>query len=242
MPAPASSTVTWATTLSVWVAFVPPAAALGARRFRRDPVGQIAVCWLAMAILGFLQLARVLGWIPRGLPLGYVATTTFPLFLVPPSLTWIGRRAKRWQWPILAGWCALCVAAYVTFPTTREFRAVMSPLMALVMTTLSGMALASRVHLGRDPVRQADWFWILTAHVVYFTSDILRQPLLEALVASHYAALDWVADGLMLLYVGVYLMVGYGMLLREDAGTPPPPSVPPSAPSRSSETRLPQLV
>jgi hypothetical protein len=205
--------------LATVLAFLPPVAALRSRYpFRREPAGQVAACWLVMALLGLAQLL----WFASGhslarVPSTAVTTALFPLMLAPPSLTWIGPAAKRWQWHGCAVWLAFWAFAVVKVPDPRTFHAIVTPVMSLGMAAVSAAALAACVLRTTVADRRADWFWILLGHVVYFATSSFRGPLIEALVARHWNAAVAVSNGILLLYCAVYVVITRGMLLRPRA-------------------------
>ena len=202
-------------TISVGMAFLPPIAAVRARRsVLRDPAGQVALCWLVMALAGFAQFVGLLLKPGTAIPVSFLVTALFPLLLLPPTLTWIGGSAKRAQWAILAVWAVVWVAAIVTLRDLRPFNLVVDPVMSSGLAVASALALAAQVRRAPARLLQADWFWILVAHVVYFVTMMLRMPIIETLVAHHWAASLEVHNGIMLLYSVLYVMIARGMLLR----------------------------
>jgi hypothetical protein len=202
--------------LATVLAFLPPVAALRSRYpFWREPAGQVAACWLVMALVGLAQLL----WFASGHSLARVPSTAFvtavfPLMLVPPSLAWIGPAARRWRWPVCAAWLVVWMLAVVKIPDPRAFHALVSPVMALGMAVLSAVALAACVRRTTVADLRADCFWILVGHVVYFAASGFRGPLIEALVRRHWDSAVAVANGILLLYCAVYVVVARGMLLR----------------------------
>jgi len=209
-------------TLAMGIAFAPPLAALWARRsVVRDPAGRIAVGWLLMALAGSVGFVRyfVFG-LPPMTSLSFFVTPLSPVLLAPPTLTWVGGNAKRWQWPALAAWLALCLVAGVVLRDTRAFKTVLDPLMSLSMFTLSGVALAMQVRRNPVSIGRTNWFWILTGQMMYFVTDTFRQPIMESLVARHLTdAMMPVNGALMLLYSLTYLVIARGMLLRSSAAS-----------------------
>jgi len=213
------------TTLATWTAFLPPAAALWRRRaVGRDRVTWLGAAWLVMAAIGCVGYLRyfVLGLSPRT-PLTYVVTALYlPLFL-PPTLAWIGSRARRWQWPALAAWAVAWVVAVVLLHESRPFKTIMDPLAAATLGALSALALAAQVRRAPTAITRADWFWILTGQVMYFAVTLFREPVVEALVARDWGAVLAVNNAILLLYSAAYLVIARGMLLR-----PQPEAAPPS--------------
>jgi hypothetical protein len=210
-----------ASTVATVVAFAPPLAALYARRSLREPAGQVAVCWFAMAVIGAGSFVRY-HYPPAlaGFPIVLVAYGLLPMLLLPPTLAWIGHGAPRWRWLAVGVWM-VCVAGLVAaLGTKRAFAAVASPLSGALMCAASGLSLASRVRAAPAAVRAHDWFWVLTGHVLYFTAGLVRMPLQEALVERHWAAVVAVNDGILLLFCVSYLLIARGLLLRAPVEAP----------------------
>jgi hypothetical protein len=111
----------------------------------------------------------------------------------------------------VATWLLFCVAVLAGVGDGRAFRLVIDPAMAALMTVVSVAALGARARRAAAPMPRHDWFWILTAHIVYFGLEILHVPLLEALVAWRLDAFD-AHVGFMLADVAVYCMLAWGML------------------------------
>jgi hypothetical protein len=203
--------------LAALVAFAPALAAAWRHRWHpRDPLAQVAFAWLVMAVVG---LAGILRWMTLGVPpwLSMVGSTElFPVLLLPVTLRWVGPSAFRWRWLIILAWVEMCMLAHHTLPDGRTFRLVMQPMMALMMTAASASALAARVLESRHrALSEEPWFWILTAHVAYFASDIWRQPLIETAVARWPSQPLAIHNGFMMLYTVLYLMIAWATMLRE---------------------------
>lgn len=209
-------------TIATWVAFAPPVAAIAARRsFVHEPAGRIALCWLAMAVIGAVQF---FGFFVFGTNVPVVGRTIdilFPLLLLPPTLHWIGGSARRWQWPLLAGWVLLWLAGAVGLPGARPFRTIVEPVMSIGLGVATVWALAAQVQRAPWRLSRTDWFWILLAHVLYFVIGTVRAPLFEALVANHWDVRFQVYTGIQLLYCAVYLMLARGMMMRAPVSAPP---------------------
>ena len=221
LPSPLAPTVLPAT-LSVATAFLPPLAALWARRSLAEPAGRVAVCWLVMAAFGAFNMA----WYYLGLPLpslysSEIVTAAFPVLLLPPTLRWIGGSARRWQWPALLVWLAVWGVGVVSFHDTREFKSIVESVMSAALCVASVWALAARIHESPSELRRTDWFWILTGHVMYFAINMFRGPLIEALVARHWGALLAVNAAILLLYSLTYVVIARGMLVRPAASSRP---------------------
>jgi hypothetical protein len=213
MPSSHASLFAWPLLLSEGSALAPPLAALWARRsFRRDPAGQVAACWLVMWVMGLASLIQALHWLPRTVPVNAAVTVLFPLLLLPPTLTWISPRARRWRWPLVAGWIGFCALMLAVVGNGRAFAMVIDPVMAAGMAVLSVAALGARVRVADGVVRAYDWFWILTAHAVYFALETLHRPLLETLAARQWSAVFPVQMGFMLADTMVYLLLAWAML------------------------------
>jgi hypothetical protein len=216
------------TTLATWTAFLPPAAALWRRRaVGSDPAAWLGASWLLLALAGSITFVRffLLGLSPRT-PLTYVITALYPPLFLSPTLSWIGGRAKRWQWPVLAAWAAAWVAAVVALHGARQFKTIMDPIAAAGLGALSVVALATQVRRAPTAIRRADWFWILTGQVMYFAVTFFREPILEALVSRDWGAVIAVNNAIMLLFTVAYLVIARGMLLA-----PHTADVAPSAPA-----------
>jgi hypothetical protein len=216
------------TTLGAGAAFLPPLAAAWTRRFSlRTPAGQVAFCWLVMALAGAVGWVRyfVFGLAPQT-RISYLVTGLFPILLLPPTLTWIGRAAKRWQWPALAVWTVVWAVGAIGLLEVRLFRMLLDTPMSLAMGAVSLWALAAQVRRAPGRLLAADWCWILIGHVVYFAADMLRSPLLEALAARHWDMVIALHNGFMLLYVAIYLVIARGVSL------PPAADPAPAAPAR----------
>ena len=197
----------------------PSATATYRRRFgSHDPVGQVAFCWLIMALTEAAAISRyVVGFPPKSFDIAGVVFGLFPLLLIPPTLTWIGPRAARWRWPLLGAWCAVWAAVFFA-GTDRMIMATGFPLMSAGMCALSLWALAVRVpsHTHASDIRTQSWFWILVGHVVYFVANVFRGPLIETLVARHWDVVYHVHNGILLVYAASYLLVARGILQRDD--------------------------
>jgi hypothetical protein len=223
MAAPPLSMTSVLTTLAVAAGFVPPLAAAWTRRFSlRTPVGQVAFCWLVMALAGVVGWVRlfVLGLQPQT-PISFLVTGLFPFLLLPPTLTWIGREAKRWQWPALAAWAIVWAVGAAGLLDVRLFRMLLDAPMSLAMCAVSVWALAAQVRRAPSRLVVAGWYWILVGHVVYFAADMVRSPLLEALAARHWDMVIGVHNGFMLLFVAIYLVIARGVLLPSTADAGP---------------------
>ncbi|AHG89103.1 hypothetical protein J421_1566 [Gemmatirosa kalamazoonensis] len=229
MPSSPLSPAFLAPTLATVAAFAPPAAAGWARRsFLGDPAGQVATCWLVTALVGLANfVAYFYHWLPRSFPLFPFAFGVMPLLLAPPLLTWIGRDAARWRWAFVAAWLAITAALLAALGTGREFVVVMDPLMSALLAALSLWALAAQVRRAPASIARHDWFWILVGQVTYFATNMIRVPLVETLVARHWAAAIAVSNGIMLLYCVSYVVIARGMLVRD----PEPRAVRLAAPS-----------
>jgi hypothetical protein len=203
------------------LAFLPPAAALWTGRpLHRDPAGRVALAWLFMALAGVTQLVVYMVAPRAPVPVTLVVTGVFPVLLLPPTLAWIGGRARRVQWPVLGVWLALYVAVCLRMghlQQSREFKLLADPVMSAGMAVASAWALAAQVRRAPDQIGRADWFWILVAHVLYFAVMMFRMPLIEAAVARNWAAAIDVHNGVMLLHCAVYVLLARGMLLRRAA-------------------------
>lgn len=222
------SLLPWTSWLSVTSAFLPPVAALWRRRsLVHEPAGQVALGWLVMSLFGVATVLQFLRVLPRAIPFGGLVALSFPLLLLSPTLAWIGPAAKRKQWVALGVWAALAVVLIVTHPERRQLRLVAAPTAFTTMAILSVAALGARARSAVGELRRQDWFWILTAHVMYFASEMLRAPLMETLSGR----LDLGAvlgRGFSLVHTSVYLMVAWGMLqpAPESPKTPNVPAVP----------------
>lgn len=203
------------TTAAAVLAFAPTAAALWARRSLREPAGQIAVNWLLMALLGSVGFVRAyfLPTIPKP-PTHTLVLGLLPLLLLPPTLTWAGRSAKRWQWPLMAAWAVCAVVLVAVLPDQRELATIGDPIMTALMAATTTAALASQVGNAPSAVGRRDWLWILTGHLLYFVAGMFRMPLMEVFVGQNGIATRAVNDGVMVLYSGAYLVIARGMLLR----------------------------
>lgn len=208
-------------------AFLPPIAGALVRRSPRDPAAQVAFAWLVPAIAGALGVVQfMLRPALAGLPLGGITPLFLPSLLLPPTLTWIGPTTKRWQWPAIVVWVLVVVVAAAKLGQGRAFRTAFDPFMGTVMCALSGWAFASCIRRHPDRIWRCDWFWILLGHIVYFLFDTLRFAVIEYLVAQHSGWMLAVDRGVMLIYIGAYLMISRGVLLRSDL--PLTPRVAPS--------------
>jgi hypothetical protein len=119
--------------------------------------------------------------------------------------------------------------AVVVLHESRPFKTIMDPLAAASLGALSALALAAQVRRTQTALARADWFWILTAQVMYFAVTLFREPVVEALVARDWGAVLAVNNAIVLLYSAAYVVTARGMLLR------PQPTV--SAPSAPATVR-----
>ena len=198
-------------------AFVPSIAAVWARRVSwRDPVGQVAIAWTVMAVVGALGPIRFYFGIGPALPIASLVFVLFPLLLLPPTMTWMGPRVARWRWWAMGAWCVVAAIALATLGSGRVLDTVAFPAMAAGMGALSGLAIASRVHGGPERISRQGWFWILTAHVIYFVTDIFRWPLLESLVERHWEFLFDINNGVLWIYAAIYVMIARGIVLARE--------------------------
>jgi hypothetical protein len=171
-----------------------------------------------MALLGSIGFVQVFVLHhPPSAVVGPAVTGLFPVLLLPPSLTWIGKQAKRLQWPVLGAWALVWAIAAVALGGTRQFATLIEPFMSTAMGVVSVWALAAQVRRAPRSLARADWAWILTGHIVYFATTMVRMPLMETLVAKHLAGQLQVHNGIMLLYTATYLVIARGMLLRQPA-------------------------
>lgn len=210
------------TTIATFALFVPPVAAAWARRSPREPAGQVALCWGVMGLLGFVSFARYF-YFPealRSFPVHALVLAALPILLLPPSFAWIGRGARRWLWPSIAAWAACAALLVATLGPTRALAAVGDPIMAIVMCTVTGLALGAQTRRAPRDMREHDWFWILTGHLVYFATELFRMPLQESLVARHWNAGLAVHNGIMFVYCASYALITLGMLRRSPAVAP----------------------
>jgi hypothetical protein len=215
------SPVALPSTLAVLSAFLPTVAAIWARRSPlRDPVGHVAVCWFVMAVLGsvgFFEYFVFHRTPSSSVIVAPLVTGLFPVLLLPPTLTWVGGVGKRLQWPVLGVWLLLWAVAAFAAGGTRRFTVVVDPFMSAAMGAASAWALAAQVRRAPRSLLNAPWLWILVGHVVYFTATMIRMPLIETLVAHHWAAGFEVHNGIMWLYTATYVVIARGMLLRQPA-------------------------
>jgi hypothetical protein len=192
----------------------PLIAALIARRsLTRDPAGQIALGWGISTVGSLVKivLTRVLG--SQTLVAHRLELLLVTACLLYGMTTWIDGVSRRTRWLVVGGWC---VAWAFTLPIAvrREFVLLTQPVQAAVILAVSGLALASRVRDAETSLARADWFWILTGHITYFSATLVRMPLQESLVQRHWD-LGWpVHFGIMFVYSASYLVVARGMLLN----------------------------
>jgi hypothetical protein len=209
----------------------PFLAALVARRsLLRDPAGLIALGWGISTVGSLFKIAMNRGYLPATLWGHRLELLLVTACLLYGMLTWIDDVSRRTRWLVVAAWC-VASAFTLLISVKREFTLLTQPLQAMLILAVSGLALASRVRATDGPLPRADWFWILTGHITYFTGVLVRMPIAESLVRNHW---DWgypVHYAIMIVYSGSYLVVARGMLLTGSERRPTRGAVPLTRPA-----------
>jgi hypothetical protein len=201
------------TPMEVITSTTPVVAALIARRSLREPAGVIALGWGLSTAGSLVKLAMNAHYLPETLVWHRLELLLVTACLLYGAMQWIDSLSRRTRWLVVAGWCAVC-ALMLLVTVKREFVLLTQPLQAAFVLLVSGLALASRVRSADGALGRMDWFWILTAHITYFSATLIRMPLQESLVRHHWDLGYPLHFGIMFVYSVSYLVIARGMLLN----------------------------
>jgi hypothetical protein len=206
------------------------AAVIARRSLLREPAGLIALGWGISTVSSVFKTAMTRGYFPETLAAHRLELLIVTGCLLYGMMQWIDGVSRRTRWLVLAGWAVAC-AFTLLITVKREFTLMTQPLQAVVVLAMAGTALGSRVRAAEAPLARMDWFWILTAHITYFSATLVRMPIQESLVRNHW---NWgwpLHFAIMFVYSVSYLVIARGMLLTGSEPRPTPGGVPLTRPA-----------
>ena len=217
--------------MEIGTSTAPFLAALIARRsLLREPAGLIALGWGISTVSSVFKTAMNRGYFADTLAAHRLELLVVTACLLYGMMQWIDGVSRRTRWVVLAGWAAAC-AFTLLINVKREFTLMTQPLQAFVVLAMAGTALASRVRAAEAPLARMDWFWILTAHITYFSGTLVRMPIQESLVRNHW---NWgypLHFAIMFVYSVSYLVIARGMLLTGSDQRPTTGGIPLTRPA-----------